>query len=453
MRVDRLLARVGRRHALPSDSALLRLTSGALLVSRSSATFCRVAPADVPGVERVLVGEAPLGALGRSLLHELSRHGFFGPPRPAEPRSPTVQVQLTNACNLACAYCCTNSGRPRTFELDLEATTRVVREARDLLGRGCPVALLGGEPLLVPWAIELGRRALHLGLRLTVFTNGTLLADPDVARRTAALIAEGAEVRVSLAGPTSESCDGASQAKRFDAALEGIRLLAGHGARVTIDLMLLPANVAATAERLPSLRRRLPEGTPVTLGLAYLSGRERGPGLFRSRAELEAALDGVALEAGERIPAERRGPLAFRRDGCGCALGDHLSVRSDGAVFSCFKMEEQVGDLAAGGLCAVLKTVREDPHPVSTLPLCGDCPLASLCGGGCRSENLLFTGNADTPFCGPWRVRVLSELLAEDRFGAVTWPVAHLCAEARARGIDAPAGAVPLLPSRHVVDT
>ena len=453
MRVDRLLAHLGRPHALPSDSALLPLTSGALLVSRSWAVFCRVAPADVPAVSRVLSGEAPLGALGRSLLADLSGHGFFGSPRPAEPRSPAVQIQLTNACNLACAYCCTNSGRARARELDLESTTRVVEEVRDVMGRGCQVALLGGEPLLVPWAIELGRRVLRLGLRLTVFTNGTLLAEPDVARRAAALVAEGAEVRVSLAGPTSESCDGASQGRRFDRTLEGIRLLAGHGARVTIDLMLMPGNAAATAEELPKLRRRLPEGTPVTLGLAYLSGREHGPGLFRSRAELEAALDCVALGAGERIPAERRGPLAFRREGCGCALGDHLDVRSDGAVFSCFKMEEQVGDLAAGGLSAVLRRVRGDPHPASTLPLCHDCPLASLCGGGCRSENLLFTADADTPFCGPWRVRVLSELLAEDRFGAVTWPVTHLCAEARARGIDAPAGAVPLLPSRHVVDT
>lgn len=36
-------------------------------------------------------------------------------------------------------------------------------------------------------------------------------------------------------------------------------------------------------------------------------------------------------------------------------------------------------------------------------------------------------------------MRVLCELLAEDRVTAVEWSAEHLAAEARARGIDAPA--------------
>jgi hypothetical protein len=68
--------------------------------------------------------------------------------------------------------------------------------------------------------------------------------------------------------------------------------------------------------------------------------------------------------------------------------------------------------------------------------MCAECPLASLCGGGCRAENLLVTGSPDSPVCGPWRVRVLSELLAEDRVDALTWPAAHLMSEARRRGIE-----------------
>jgi MoaA/NifB/PqqE/SkfB family radical SAM enzyme len=31
------------------------------------------------------------------------------------------------------------------------------------------------------------------------------------------------------------------------------------------------------------------------------------------------------------------------------------------------------------------------------LPTCRLCPLATLCGAGCRSENLLYTGDADQP--------------------------------------------------------
>ena len=81
-----------------------------------------------------------------------------------------------------------------------------------------------------------------------------------------------------------------------------------------------------------------------------------------------------------------------------------------------------------------------------------DCALATLCGGGCRSENLLYSGDPDVPPCGPWRVRVVSELLAEDRVTALEWPVAFLLAEARARGIETPEDVVPRQTSRHMTD-
>jgi hypothetical protein len=77
------------------------------------------------------------------------------------------------------------------------------------------------------------------------------------------------------------------------------------------------------------------------------------------------------------------------------------------------------------------------------LDRCRDCALATLCGGGCRSDNLRWTGSGEEPACGPWRVRVLCELLAEDRVTALEWPSVHLLAEARRRGIPAPDRLVP----------
>jgi radical SAM protein with 4Fe4S-binding SPASM domain len=134
-------------------------------------------------------------------------------------------------------------------------------------------------------------------------------------------------------------------------------------------------------------------------------------------------------------------------------LGKHVHVRSDGALFSCFKMEEQVGHLNTVGFSAAARWVREHPHYASDLPTCSDCPLATVCGGGCRSENLLYTGDPDEAPCGPWRVRVMSELLAEGRVTAVGWPVAFLVEEAASRGIDAPVDLAPRHASRHLVDT
>ena len=437
---------------LPPDSVLLPLLRGALLVSRNHAVFCRIPPRDAAAVRRAVSNGHDASAVRPGLRADLDRHGFFDAPRAAKAESPSVQIQLTNACNLACEYCCTNSGRARAREVTFEEIRGVVRSIPRTMGAGTRVALLGGEPLLVPWAADLADEILALGLDLTIFTNGVPLADETLACRVADLMARGARVRISLGGPAAGSCDVISGALRFAPALTAVRNLTRFGGRPTLDLMLVPGQVDEMVRELPRLRRDLPPGTPLSLGVLYHSGRETGAHLFGSRADLEAALDRIALETGEVIPAVAPAPLADRREGCTCALGHHVHVRSDGALFNCFKMEEQVGDLAAAGFEAAARAVRGHPHRAADLAVCRDCPLATLCGGGCRSENLLYTGDPDRPPCGSWRVRVVSELLAEDRVSALEWPVAFLLAEARARGIETPDDVVPRQVSRHMVD-
>jgi radical SAM protein with 4Fe4S-binding SPASM domain len=442
----------GEMGIVPRDCMFLPLSEGALLVSRDHAVFCRVPPGEVDGVRAVVDGGAPVERLSPAMRDDLDRHGFFGSPRRAKPDAPSVQLQLTNGCNLACAYCCTNSGEPRTQEVCFEQMLGVVRQIPEVLGAGTRVALLGGEPLLVPWAVDLASEIVKLGLRLTLFTNGLPLADDNVARRVAGLVQEGAQVRVSLGGPSTETCDAISGASRFDAALRGIHRLAARGGRAAVDLMLVPQHVETISGQLHDLRERLPRNTAVTLGVLYISGRETGQHLFESRAALDEALNRVTFEAGVAIPVSLPSPVTYRREGCGCALGQHVHVRSDGALFNCFKMEEQVGHLDTVGFAAAAQSIRENPHRARDLPTCADCALATLCGGGCRSDNLLYTGDADEPACGPWRVRVISELLAEDRVGAVEWPVGFLLEEARNRGIETPDDVRSRRVSRHLVD-
>jgi len=437
---------------LPRDCTFLPLSVGQLLLSRDHAVFCRVPSDEVAALRDFLSGRGRPDRLSPNLRGDLDRHGFFGPPRPAQPDTPSVQLQLTNACNLACRYCCTNSGKPRTEEVCYRRMLRLVQQIPDVLGTETNVALLGGEPLLVPWALDLAENVIALGLDLTIFTNGIPLSDRELARRTAALVAQGAQVRVSLAGPSMAICDDVSGSIRFEAALSGLRQLAACGGRATVDLMLIPQYIDSITSELPMLREQLPDNTPVALGVLYASGRETGEHLFRSHADLETALDRVAFEAGETISASRTSPVTYRREGCGCALGQHVHVRSDGSLFNCFKMEEHVGDLDTTGFSAAARSIRDNPHRAADLPVCADCPLATLCGAGCRSDNLLYTGDADTPACGPWRVRVISELLAEDRITAVEWPVEFLLREAQLRGIGAPEDLVPRLRSRHLID-
>ena len=88
---------------------------------------------------------------------------------------------------------------------------------------------------------------------------------------------------MSLAGPNGELCDSLSRGARFEAALRGIQELSRAGGQASVDLMLLPQHVGAVATHLADLRRRMPAGTPLQLGLAYVSGRERGDRVFGSK--------------------------------------------------------------------------------------------------------------------------------------------------------------------------
>ncbi|MFH2006872.1 MAG: radical SAM protein [bacterium] len=436
-------------NGLPADCRLLPLSEGALLVSRTHAVFCRVPQPELQSVEALLQGN---GALSEELRNNLERHGFFGDPRPAEDELPTVQLQLTNACNLKCSYCCTNSGVARDPEVSYERLLEVVDQIPVVYGGQARMAILGGEPLLVPWAVDLAEAIVERGLELTLFTNGMPLRDAALAKRVAALNLRGAEVRVSLGGPTLETCDELSGAPRFEDALAGIAQLAAAGGEAVVDLMFTPELVEDVAGSLRRLHELLPKGTRISLGVLYRSGREEGAQLFPSSATLEAALDRVTFEAGETIPVPERSPTTFRREACGCALGNHLNVRSDGALFTCFKMEERVGHLDEEGFLDTARRMQESIHPASSLPVCADCALATLCGGGCRAENLLYTADAGTPVCGPWRVRLLCELLAEDHVAALHWPVHHLLAEAYRRGIDAPESLIPKRRSDNLLE-
>ena len=428
----------GETRLFPADSVLLPLSNGQLLVSRSHAIFCRIPSAEVDAVHAALRDPSREGELSQELVAELTRHRFGMPARPAAPATPSVQLQLTNECNLNCAYCCTDSGIARANEVKRDQFFQVVDEARSTFGPETRFGLLGGEPFLVPWAIELAEYICELGSPLVIFSNGFRLAEAELAQRVANLVRRGAELRISLAAATRDLCDSLSGAARFDRAIAAVNALCQLGIMPFVDVMLMPEAVVSAAQQLPSLRAQLPAGTPIHFGILYRGGREQGAHLFGSRRSLETALDQIAFEAGEVIPGDLKQPIAKRRDGCTCALGHHLNVRSDGALFGCFKMVERIGDLATHSFADLARGAQSRARPAHVLPYCRDCALVSLCGGGCRTENLEITGDAETPACGGWRVRLSAELLAEDRPYALEWPVAHLLAEARARAIATP---------------
>jgi radical SAM protein with 4Fe4S-binding SPASM domain len=82
--------------------------------------------------------------------------------------------EVTNACNLRCKQCHACSGKPAPGELDTEEGKRLLDSIASI-GEFRMLALGGGEPLVRPDIIELVAYARHLGLEISIATNGTLL--------------------------------------------------------------------------------------------------------------------------------------------------------------------------------------------------------------------------------------------------------------------------------------
>jgi MoaA/NifB/PqqE/SkfB family radical SAM enzyme len=112
-----------------------------------------------------------------------------------------VSWQLTRNCDLACLHCCTESapGKPLADELNADEAMRLAAEiARNEIPY---VMLCGGEPLVVPHALEVAEYLGRAGVLLKIETNGQTF-DPAMAERLARLPIR--SIQISLDGDTQD---------------------------------------------------------------------------------------------------------------------------------------------------------------------------------------------------------------------------------------------------------
>jgi 12,18-didecarboxysiroheme deacetylase len=91
-------------------------------------------------------------------------------------KRPVVVWNVTKACNLKCIHCYAKADNKRApDELTTEEGYKLLE---DLVQFGSPVILFsGGEPLVRPDILDLIYRAVNLGLRTVISTNGVLIDD------------------------------------------------------------------------------------------------------------------------------------------------------------------------------------------------------------------------------------------------------------------------------------
>jgi MoaA/NifB/PqqE/SkfB family radical SAM enzyme len=177
---------------------------------------------------------------------------------------PSLDIELTERCNCDCIHCCINLPENDSSAISKELSIDDIKEIlKDAVSLDClTVRLTGGEPLLREDFEELYFFARHLGLRVMLFTNATLIS-PKVAelfKRIPPL----EKIEVSMYGLSQKSYEGVTRKPgAFSAAVQGINLLLKYEIPFVVKSAFLPPNrneidkMKKWANSLPWMKRQM----------------------------------------------------------------------------------------------------------------------------------------------------------------------------------------------------
>jgi uncharacterized protein len=384
------------------------------------------------------LGIGPEDAIG--LLSELAQaHAIVTGDAPAEPpQNPplefplqTLVLNLTNQCNLACAYCyeygadkvATPDGKPKFMDFE------TARSAVDMLfgessgRRGVHITFFGGETLmnfgLLQRVVEYATAqaaALERSIDFSLTTNATLL--------TPAIIDFLAENRIGV----TVSMDGppelhnalrvfANGRGSYDIVAPKVReLLARHRTRPIAARVTLTSGVTDVGRIYRHLKHDLGFHevgfAPVTTAPDRLyaigdSGMGEVFEQFRALAEeyLEFALRGELhgfSNVSDTLAELYQG--VNKSHPCGAGLG-LVGVGPSGDIAPCHRFVDSdthaLGNIATGMDRAKQQAFLDRGH-IDAKPVCHTCFARPLCAGGCHHEAYVRygdTGHANLHYC------------------------------------------------------
>jgi len=177
---------------------------------------------------------------------DVLRYGAAGKKLPShllqfsKDKKPVVVWNCTLRCNLRCVHCYSHSA-DRQYP-DQMTTEQSKAMLEDLARFGAPVILFsGGEPLMREDLFELASRAVELGMRAVISTNGTLIR-PQTADHLREIGLS--YVGVSLDGMRRTNDKFRGRQGAFDDALAGIRNCIRAGIKVGLRFTINKRNAA-----------------------------------------------------------------------------------------------------------------------------------------------------------------------------------------------------------------
>lgn len=308
---------------------------------------------------------------------------------------------MTYQCNLKCQYCyditdrntlLKESNENRTPTLTFEEYKKLVQAAKHIGIKKC--VLTGGEPLLDPFTIELGRYIGEQGLDTELITNGTLVNEAN-----AGAIAENFKtISISLDSLNKETHEKMRGEGIFEKIVESIKILKAHNAHIRVNSVITKANVK---EILATWIWAVESLQCDTYTPTLFSPFSKDPEIYE---EFMPEMEDLLKEQ-QRIrehfkdkPGVAFSPAMIR---CNCGIGsNNISVSPYGFVFPCHALHTP--ELKCGNVREQsLEQILEESKPlhelrqlnVDDVEFCRECDFKYLCAGGCAAINYNVFGD------------------------------------------------------------
>jgi len=330
-----------------------------------------------------------------------------------------LEIELTERCNNNCIHCyinkLANDSNAKNKEFSTDELKKLFTEAVSL---GCiDLKLTGGEPLLRKDFEELYIFARKLGLKVTIFTNASLVT-PHLAKLFTR-IPPLENIAVTMYGMKKKTHEAITRARTFEATKRGIKLLVENNVPLIARTLTFPQNINELDE-FESFTKTIPWMNTDDIGYGMFFCLRRGcdseekNALIKSiRISPEEAIKIYELNKDRETKAARRLFLSCKRlkgstlFDCSAGRGN-CSVSGCGNLLMCHMLmhPETIYDLRKGCLeDALLNFFPKIREKKATNPeylkRCAVCFLKSICIS-CPAHSWQQHGNLDTPveyFC------------------------------------------------------
>ena len=315
-----------------------------------------------------------------------------------------IAWETTSTCNLSCSYCrAAASSEPDPEELNTEEALAFIEQVAPFH----PLLILsGGEPLLRPDIFRLARAAVDMGMRVSLATNGTLLAPAVVDQIVASGIGR---ISISLDGASSERHDTLRGDGSFQRAMLGIENLRGK-----VDFQINFTVTRKNQDQVSNVFRLAENLGAKALHFFFLvpTGRGREEDLISPECQeklLEMIdLRGAAMSLEVQVTcapqyARISRPKEGKRRAGGCLAGISFAfISRKGEVYPCGYLPLKAGSIREKSFGEIWETsplflaLRERELKGK----CGACSYSQVCGG-CRAR-AFASGDlmGSDPLCG-----------------------------------------------------